>query len=290
MSRLSCLLLAMLLAMLLGPWPAAAAPASPKPKPGPESHARGARSARDHVSRAVDVQRDEVEHGRHWRIGSSQGVLHVWRPPGYRRDRAGIVLFVHGYHVTADRAWSQHHLVEQFCASRQNALFIVVDGPTGPGEPVKFPALGQVLQLVARHARLTLPHGHIVAMGHSAGYRTLATWLDYRFVAHVILLDALYSNENEFFDWITSARNHEWHRLTVVAQDTQPQAQRLMKRFQGRGLFHLKRIPDALEQLNRRQRGASLLFLDAQYGHSALVTNRKVIPVLLRRTRLRTVR
>jgi len=271
------LLQALLLFLL--PWASAAAPASPKSK-------RTVSRARE----PVEVRRDEVEGGRHWRIAARQGTLHVWRPPGYRRSKAGIVLFVHGYHVTADRAWSHHHLAEQFRASRQNALFVVVDGPTGPGEKVKYPALGQVLQLVARHTRQRLPNGHIVAIGHSAGYRTLAGWLTYRYLGHVMLLDALYANEDDFHEWMTTSRNHDWHRLTVIAQDTRPQAQQLMKRFKGQPLFHLKRIPDSYDQLNRRQRSAPLLFLDSQYGHSSLVTNKKVIQLLLRRTRLRLAR
>ena len=34
-----------------------------------------------------------------------------------------------GYHVTADRAWAGR-IYEQFKASKQNALFIVMDGPS----------------------------------------------------------------------------------------------------------------------------------------------------------------
>lgn len=238
----------------------------------------------------VKVERDRVEGGQHFRIALKEGVLHVWRPPGYRVQRAGIVLFVHGYHVTADRAWNRHHLGEQFKKSRQNALFVVVDGPSAPGEPVKFPALGKVLLLVSRHARQKLPHGHIVAIGHSAGYRTVSQWLDYRYLSHVILLDALYANEDDFHGWMTSGRHHDWHRLTLVAKDTRDHARRFMRRFRDRLVVRRDRIPEAYPELTKREKGAAFLFMDSQYGHSALVTNKKVIPVLLRRTRLRLLR
>lgn len=239
---------------------------------------------------AVKVERDRVDGGLHWRIALEEGVLHVWRPPGYRPQRAGVVLFVHGYHVTADRAWNRHRLVEQFKMSRQNALFVVVDGPSAPGEAVKFPSLGKVLLLVSRHARQKLPHGHIVAIGHSAGYRTVSQWLDYRYLSHVILLDALYAKEDDFHGWMTSGRHHDWHRLTLVAKDTRDHARRFMRRFQGRPVVRRDRIPESYPDLSKRERSAPFLFMDSQYGHSALVTNKKVIPVLLRRTRLRLLR
>jgi hypothetical protein len=148
---------------------------------------------------------------------------------------------------------------------------------------------------VARHARLRLPHGHIVAVSHSAGYRTVVEWLDYRYLSHVVLLDSLYASDSSFHDWMTTARNHGWHRLTVVARDTRPQVKQLKRLFgkpagRSRRLVELERIPEEYSELSRGQRGASLVFLDSQYGHSALVTNKKVLPVLLRRTRLRLLR
>jgi hypothetical protein len=231
-----------------------------------------------------------VAGGAHWRIASRQGVLHVWRPPGYRRKRAGIVAYVHGYHVTADRAW-RGRIYEQFRASRQNALFIVVDGPTNQNERVKFDALSGVLRLVARHARQRLPSGHIVVMGHSAGFRTIVHWLDHRFITHVILLDALYSREAEFKHWMTRARHHDWHRLVLVGADTRRQSRRFLKILKAtRRVVRRDSIPTRYSEFTRRERGAPVLYLRSQYGHSALVTNHRVIPLLLRLTRLRLLR
>jgi hypothetical protein len=283
-------LLLSLLVLLVLPEPVWGAPPNAHNPTAPKGQRR-TRKAKKRKRPKVRVTRDEAAGGTHWRIASRQGVLHVWRPPGYDRKRAGIVVFVHGYHVTADRAWKRHHLLEQFRASRQNALFVIVDGPSAPGRPVKFPALSKVLTRVARYARLRLPHGHIVAVSHSAGYRTVVEWLDYRYLSHVVLLDSLYANDKSFHDWMTTVRNHDWHRLTVVARDTRPQVKQLKRLFKsGRRLVELDRLPVEYSELSRRQRGASLVFFDSQYGHSALVTNKKVLPVLLRRTRLRLLR
>lgn len=274
MSRLAAALLATLLASLT---------ASHAAPPAKEGAPRGGRREAERVT----VQRDPVEGGDHWRIETSQGAFHVWRPPGYQASRAGVVLFVHGYHVSADRLWPS--LVKQFRASRQNALFVVVDAPTDRDQQVKFPDLGALLLRVARHARLKLPSGHIIAVAHSGGYRTLVEWLDYRFLGHAILLDALYANEKEFLYWIAEHPRRDWHRMTIVSQDTLVQAQAL-KRKLTIPVVHLKRFPPEYEGLTKRERGAALLMIDSQYGHTELVTGGKAIPLLLRLTRLRLTR
>jgi hypothetical protein len=247
--------------------------------------------ARRSRAERVQVKRDVVAGGTHWRIAvRGKGVLHVWRPPGFRRKGGGIVLYVHGYNLTADRAWNKHRLAEQFKKSRQNAIFIVVDGPSGAGERVKFDAAGRVLLLVMRYARLRLPHGHIVAMVHSGGFRTVAKWLDYRYLTHVILVDALYGHDRDFMHWITEARHHDWNRLLLVARDTLPQTRhfvRQLRRKRRARVVERDAIPATYGELSRQERRARILVLRSQHGHSALVSSGKVLRLLLRITRLR---
>jgi hypothetical protein len=233
----------------------------------------------------VTVTRDKVADGDHWRIANGQGVIHVWLPPGYRRARAGVVVYIHGYHISVDKTWRNQRLAQQFRDSRQNALFVAVGAPKTMYERVKFPSLREVLRAVTRHARLRLPRGHIVGVAHSAGFRTITKWLDYRYLDHVILVDALYAKEETFYRWMVRSRWKDWHRLVVVAKKTLPQTKRLMKRF--RRVVTRDNIPTSYSEFTARERGARILFLKSQYGHSELVYNRKVIPLLLRLTRLR---
>lgn len=238
------------------------------------------------------VKRDIVAGGRHWRLSSQRGVIHVYRPPGYRHHRAGLVLYVHGYHVSVDRTWRGHRLAEQFRSSQQNALFIAVGGPTGPTERVKFGSLREVLRLVARKGRIRMPRQpHVVAMAHSSGIRTLSRWLTFRNLSHVILLDAFFSSRDKFFAWLATHRLRQWHRLTLVGGKSTSNCLTLLARFKGvKGVVRRKNIPTSYEGFTGKERWARLLFMRPQYGHSALVYNRKVIPVLLRRTRLRARR
>jgi hypothetical protein len=211
--------------------------------------------------------------------------VHVWRPPGYRRKRAGIVLYVHGYHTSADQSWSVHRLAEQFHASRQNALFLAVDGPTGRDDKVRFPDLGRLLGIVSRAIKVALPRGHVVAIGHSGAFRTLAEWLSYKYLDHVILLDALYASDNQFEAWLTTADKSDWHRMTLVGNDTRAKCEAFLKTLKT-GIKR-KQIPSDYSELTRRERGARLLYLDSQYEHTQIVSSGKVIPLLLRLTRLK---
>src|SRR6185503_17480091 len=87
---------------------------------------------------------DVVAGGRHVRFETEHGAVHVWRPRGYDRATAGIVVYVHGYFTDVDKAWEEHALAEQFAASRQNALFIVPEAPAGKAEEVRWMKLAEL--------------------------------------------------------------------------------------------------------------------------------------------------
>ncbi len=231
------------------------------------------------------VKRDVLAEGQHWRLVTPRGPIHVWRPAGYRQRGAGIVLYVHGYHVSVDQAWDLFKLAAQFRESKQNALFIVPEAPLGRDDRVKWPTLGKLLQTVARGTKLTLPRGHVVAIGHSGGFRTLASWLDYRWLDHLILLDALYANDPEFEHWIDIDARKEQRKMVIVADDTRAKAEAFVKKL--KHAARRKGIPLAASELRKRERRARVLFLDSQYKHNEMVQNGKVIPLLLRTTRLR---
>ena len=235
--------------------------------------------------RVRQVKRDTVAGGDHWRVTTTRGVVHVWRPPGYRRKGAGIVLYVHGYHTNADQSWSGHRLADQFRESRQNALFLAVDGPTGREDKVRFPDLGRMLRVVSQATKIALPRGHVVAIGHSGAFRTLVEWMGYRWLDHLILLDALYANENLFEAWMTTVEKWSWHRMVLVGNDTRAKCEAFLKTLKA-GVKR-KKIPTDYSELTRRERGARLLYLDSQYEHTQIVSSGKVIPLLLRLSRLK---
>ncbi len=249
----------------------------PLPRPLPALAAR-------HPER-TPAKRDAVAGGTHWRFTTAHGAVHVWRPGGFRAKTAGVVVYIHGYNLSVDQGWERFKLAEQFKASVQNALFVVPEAPASSEQKVHWESLAELLREVARQTKQPLPRGHVVAMGHSGAYRTLASWLDHRWLDHLILLDALYANEPQFEAWISTDERAEQRKLILIGSDTRARNEALLKRlpFAARA----KKIPEAATDLTRKERRARCLYLASQYGHNEMIANGKVIPLLLRLTRLR---
>ncbi|MCB9560664.1 MAG: hypothetical protein H6709_24075 [Kofleriaceae bacterium] len=262
-----------------------AEPAKPRPKPKKPAPRRAAKKKVSKTGK-LDKSEDKVLGGQHWRIESEQGAVHVWVPPKYDRATAGTVVYVHGYYTDADGAWKDHDLAKQFKASRQNAIFIVPDAPKGKDEGVKWPALTDLRKAVAR-ANIRLPDGPTIVMGHSGAFRTVSQWVDHKLVAEVILLDALYGREDKFDEFIGSGKRAEYHKLIVIGSDTAAESKDFAKQYP----FAVVRdgMPDKVDGFSRKEKRAKLLYVRSQYRHMPIVTNGKVIPLLLRLTPLKAL-
>ena len=275
---------------------APAAPAAPSPAPAPRTKARMATNPRPHPARAhveedegdgrLEKKEDTVLGGRHFRINTSRGAVHVWAPPDYDRATAGTVIYVHGYYTDADGAWREHELAKQFKASHQNALFIVPDAPAGNDDDVKWPALKDLRKAVSR-ANIHLPDGPVVVMGHSGAFRTVMQWVDHKLVDQIILLDALYAGESAFDEFIASGKHADDHKLIVVAASTSEESASFAKRY--KFAVARERMPGSAGGFTKRERGAKLLYIRSQFEHMAIVTSGKVIPTLLRVTPLKAI-
>jgi hypothetical protein len=234
----------------------------------------------------LEKKEDTVLGGRHFRIRTARGAVHVWVPPDYDRETAGTVVYVHGYYTDADGAWHGHDLARQFKASHQNAMFIVPDAPSGNDDDVKWPALRDLRRAVTR-ANIVLPDGPVVVMGHSGAFRTVMQWVDHRLVNQIILLDALYAGESAFDEFIASGKRADDHKLIVVAASTAEGSASFARRY--KFAVARERMPSAAGGFSRRERVAKLLYIRSQFDHMAIVTSGKVIPTLLRVTPLKAL-
>ena len=274
-------------------------PAAPTPSPAPSApgtpRARMSTAPRPHPARSrveddgdgrLEKKEDTVLGGRHFRIMTARGAVHVWAPPDYDRATAGTVIYVHGYYTDADGAWREHGLAKQFKASHQNALFIVPDAPAGNDDDVKWPALKDLRKAVSR-ANIHLPDGPVVVIGHSGAFRTVMQWVDHKLVDQIILLDALYAGESAFDEFIASGKRADDHKLIVVAASTAEESASFAKRY--KFAVARERMPGSAGGFSRRERGAKLLYVRSQFEHMAIVTSGKVIPTLLRVTPLKAL-
>ena len=231
----------------------------------------------------LEKKEDTVAGGTHWRIKTKAGAVHVWIPSDYDRETAGTVVYVHGYYTDSDGAWRDYGLAKQFRASKQNAMFVVPDAPSGNDQEVKWPALTDLRKAVAR-ANIRLPDGPLVVVGHSGAFRTVMKWIDNRTVDQIILLDALYGGEKAFDEYIDGGKRADDHKLIVVGAATAQGSRAFTKKYP----FAVSRdkLPSSATGFSKREKRAKLLYVHSQYEHMAIVTNGKVIPMLLRLTQL----
>jgi hypothetical protein len=219
---------------------------------------------------------------QHRRLVTAQGPVHVWTPDGFDPRRGGVAVYVHGYGTTADRTWEEEGLLEQFRASHRNALFVVPEAPAGRQEAVSWPSLGALLEAVWAEG-VPRPRGPLVAIGHSAAYRTLVPWLRSPSLREVVLLDAVYGygeSVRPFRSWILGRPQR---RLLLVVSETVQRAEQLV-----RGLRVVRRsaVPEDEAALSRGDRQARVVYYRSQYGHMEIVREGRVIPLLLALTRL----
>lgn len=228
---------------------------------------------------AYQKTEEQVEGGTHWRCRSDRGPIHIWIPKGYQRQTAGAVVFVHGYASNVDQTWSHFKLAKQFSLSRQNAMFIVPEAPKSKGEAVVWSELGD-LRAAVRACNIRLPNGSWVILGHSGAYRTVREWIDHPRVAELILLDALYSGQEEFQTFIET----KGKKLIILSKDTGRQTRGFLEKFPY--AQRMSKLPDSYEGFTRNQKRAKLLHIRSQYSHGGMVSNLKVLPILLRLTPL----
>ena len=253
-----------------------AATAGPSPSLGP-------------VYRPERTSFEESAGGDHWRFDTWNGPVHVWRPEGYDERTAGVVIYVHGYYTDVDTAWDEHALAAQFAEGVKNALYIVPEAPAGAAEEVKFGAPAILFAEVTKHTGVAVPSGGpMVVIGHSGAYRTLAVYLDYKPLAHVVLLDALYANEEDFKAWFerSTPKDKVQRKLTIVAKGTLRRSKRFLRVVRGAQPQVLKEVPAAPAGFTAKQKQARLLHVSSQYGHFELVSEGKTIPLLLQATAL----
>lgn len=252
---------------------------SPK-KSGPK------KNKRDTGERPTLVRQKPIAGGKHWRITSDNGPIHVWVPPGYARRKSkktGLVIYVHGYHNDADSAWKKHKLARQFRKSRQNAMFLVIEAPRSNDDRIYWTSFAELKKTV-RRAGMNLPDGPAIAVAHSGGFRTLSRWVDNKLLAQVILLDALYGRQKQFDEFIAGKHGDKRKMVIVAAGDTAKNSAAFARKFPYAAVR--AGLPRSYKSLSRREKNTRLLYIRSKVGHNALVTGGKVLPLILRMTPL----
>ena len=229
------------------------------------------------LSPAAQQIADAVAAGRHVRIDGPRGPIHVWIPAGYHADTAATILYVHGYFDDADTAWTGHQLPQQFAMSALNALFVVPEAPVAQKTPINYPDIGELVRIVEDATGVSRGMALTVAVGHSGAFRTLQAWLDEPTLDQLVMIDAMYGEEDLILAWLkTSAR----HRLIMVGEDTLLGTESVADKLPD--TVTLDRVPPTYDTWPAEAHSARVVYIRAQYMHMPLVTEGIVLPGVLR--------
>ncbi len=218
-----------------------------------------------------------VNAGRHVRIDGPRGPIHVWIPRGYHADTGGTVIYIHGYFDNADTAWTAHQLPEQFAMSALNAVFIVPEAPVAQRVPINYPDLSELLRIVEDNTGVARGATVTVAIGHSGAFRTLQEWTDEPLLDQLVMVDAMYGDEDLIINWFKASTRH---RLIMVGEDTVLATESVAAKLPEAKI--LDRFPPSYDLWPADARTAKLVYVRAQYAHMPLVNEGIVLPSLLR--------
>jgi hypothetical protein len=213
----------------------------------------------------------------HVRIDGPRGAIHVWIPASYHADTGATVLYVHGYFDDADTAWTGHQLAPQFALSALNALFIVPEAPVAQKIPINYPDLGERLRVVEGHTGVTRGAALTVAVGHSGAFRTLQAWLDEPLLDQLVMIDAMYGDEDLIINWLRASPRR---RLIFVGEDTLLGTESVAEKVPDTVI--IDRFPPTYDTWPSAAKTARSVYIRAQYLHMPLITEGIVLPSLLR--------
>jgi hypothetical protein len=260
------------------------APRLPRLEPPPRAHlvALPQREVANVVLPPLSIPK-LVADGRHWRLETPRGAIHVWVPHGYTPETAATVVYVHGYYTDLDGAWLGHRLPSQFALAGINAMFIACEAPASKHQGVAWPSLRALLATVAHDVAVPMPAGRVVAVGHSGAFRTLERWLPNPRLDTVVLLDAAYGDIWCYRQWLRASKEH---RLIDVGDDTIKRTDALHRSLPRSvvldGLQLLGGLPEEAKE-------ARVVYVRSTFGHMPLVTGGIVLPRVLRALRVKRV-
>jgi hypothetical protein len=228
----------------------------------------------------------------------SDSTVVMFVPKGYRPSRTvDLVVYVHGWGNNIDSALRRFNVIEQFCASRRNAIVVMAEGPHDApdsfGGKLEEKLIADVLAVLKKEKKITAQAsvGNIIIAGHSGAYHVMSFILlrggltDH--MKEVYLFDALYGETEKFAYWI----DHYRGRMVNIYTDsggTKGESENLMACLESWKIPFIAReeirtTPDEL----RRNR---LIFLHSDLKHNDVFAKRGQFAEYLRTSSLAEIK
>lgn len=212
-----------------------------------------------------------------------------------------LVLYFHGWNNSIDSACSQFRLIEQFCASKKNAIFVFPEGPKNApdsfgGRMEEKDGLKNLVADVLRYLKerkkiRQATVGKIVLAGHSGAYRVMSYCLMRggltRNISDVILFDALYGNTEKFAYWID---RYQGRFINIYTDEggTKNETENLMADLDGWNIPYCAKEDTAVTSTDLRNQ--RLIFIHTALTHNDVIATKEQFRDFLVTSRLQNAR
>jgi len=211
----------------------------------------------------------------------------IFIPKGFKTtEKIDFVVYFHGWNNNIDSACAQFDLIEQFCESNKNAIFVFPEGPKN--SPDSFGGkleekdglknlIDDVLKYLSENTNLkSTKVGNIILAGHSGAYRVISFCLmrgGYtKNISDVILFDALYGQTEKYVHWI---ENFKGRFINIYTDNggTKEETESLMDDFDAWKIPYFKTEESQLNIDDLKSN--RLIFIHTDLTHNEVISVRK---------------
>jgi len=216
----------------------------------------------------------------------SDSSVAIFIPKGFRQtEKINFVVYFHGWYNNIDSACAQFKLIEQFCESNINAIFVFPEGPKNSpdsygGKLEEKDGLKNLTDDVLRYLKekkkiKSSTVGNIILAGHSGAYRVISFCLMHggltQNISDVILFDALYGQTEKYVHWI---ENFTGRFINIYTDNggTKNETENLMHDFDAWNIQYFKTEENELkltDLMNNR-----LIFIHTELTHNEVISAR----------------
>jgi hypothetical protein len=216
----------------------------------------------------------------------SDGSVGIFVPKGFRETgKTDFIIHFHGWRNHIDTVLSQFNLVEQFCQSGRNAIFVVPQGPLDAADSFggkleddhgfqRF--INEMMQKLKERGIIHDSHvGDIILSGHSGGYHVMSGILArgglQENIREVWLFDALYGGTENFTAWFAGTNAQRIIDIYTLHGGTREETEKLIE--------SLKKNPaktpfTAMKETDMKDsdlKNGRLIFIDSPLAHNEVI-------------------
>lgn len=231
----------------------------------------------------------------------SDSSVAIFIPKGFKpAEKIDFVVYFHGWNNNIDSACAQFDLIEQFCESNKNAIFVFPEGPKN--SPDSYGGrleekdglknlIGDVLEFLMKKQKIESTRvGNIFLAGHSGAYRVISFCLMRGGltpnISDVFLFDALYGQTEKFVHWI---ENYNGRFINIYTDNggTKNETENLMEDLDAWEIPYFK-IEESLLKIDNLKSNR-LIFIHTDLTHNEVIAVRKQFRDYLKTSKLLSI-